>query len=202
MGHVHHGNHRNPEDLDSYIARMEDPERAAWQKPDEVLRALGLVPEQVACDIGAGPGYFALRMARIAAQVFAVEVEPRILQALIKRIVKSGLRNVTPVFAVDDDPLIPQRACDLILVADTYHHFPDGPAYLRRLARSLKPGGRIANIDVHRRELPVGPPVEHKVARDDFLREAGAAGPGPAGEHDFLPLPYFLVLRPPVSCPL
>src|SRR3954471_1517358 len=172
----HHDKHRNPEDLDSYIARMEDPDRAGWQKPDEVLRALRLAPGEVACDIGAGPGYFALRMARTVAHVFAVEVETRILQALHKRISKSGLRNVTPVFALDDDPLVPDMACDLIVVVDTYHHFPDGPAYLRRLARSLKPGGRIANIDFHRRELPVGPPVEHKIARDEFLRDAQTAG--------------------------
>jgi SAM-dependent methyltransferase len=135
-------------------------------------------------------------MARTAAQVFAVDVELRMLQGLIKRIVKSGLRNVTPVFAVDDDPLIPLGACDLILVANTYHHFPDGPAYLRRLARSLKPGGRIANIDFHKRELPMGPPVEHKVSRDDFLRDAREAGLDLAEEHDFLPYQYFLVLRP------
>src|SRR5256885_902941 len=196
MGPVQHGKHRNHEDLDSYIARMEDPDRAAWQKPDEVLRALQLAPGQVACDIGAGPGYFALRMARIAAQVFAVDVEPRMLQGLVKRIVKSGLRNVTPVFAVDDDPLIPIGVCDLIFVANTYHHFPDGPAYLRRLAHSLKPGGRIANIDFHKRELPVGPPVEHKVARDGFLADGSAAGLDLVAEHDFLPYQYFLVLRP------
>jgi len=196
MSHAHHGQHRNPEDLDSYIARMEDPDRGEWQKPDEVLRVLQLAPGQVACDIGAGPGYFTLRMARTAAQVFAVDVEPRMLQGLIKRVVKSGLRNVTPVFAVDDDPLIPLGACDLILVANTYHHFPDGPAYLRRLARSLKPGGRIANVDFHKRELPMGPPVEHKVSRDDFLRDARAAGLELSEEHDFLPNQYFLVLRP------
>jgi cyclopropane fatty-acyl-phospholipid synthase-like methyltransferase len=191
-----HGKHGNPEDIDSYIARMEDPERAAWQKPDEVLRILGLGPGQVVCDVGAGPGYFALRAARQGADVFAVDVEPRILQALQKRIAKSGLRNVTPVLGLDDDPLVPERACDLVLVVDTYHHFPDGPAYLRRLARSLKPGGRIANIDFHRRELPVGPPVEHKVARDDFLRDAAAAGLHLAEEHDLLPYQYFVVLRP------
>jgi cyclopropane fatty-acyl-phospholipid synthase-like methyltransferase len=191
-----HGKHGNPEDVDSYIARMEDPERAAWQKPDEVLRVLGLAPGQVVCDIGAGPGYFALRAARIGAQVFAVDVELRMLQALQKRIAKSGLRNVTPVLALDDDPLIPEHACDLIVVVDTYHHFPDGPAYLRRLARSLKPGGRIANIDFHRRELPVGPPVEQKVARDDFLRDAATARLQLAEEHDFLPYQYFVVLRP------
>jgi len=197
MGHGHaHGKHGNPEDVDSYIARMEEPERAEWQKPDEVLRALKLALGQVACDIGAGPGYFALRMARAAAHVFAVDVEPRIVQALQKRVAKSGLRNVTPVLGLDDDPLLPERACDLIAIVDTYHHFPDGPAYLRRLVRSLKPGGRIANLDFHPRELPVGPPVAHQLARDDFLSEARAAGLELAEEHDFLPYQYFLVLRP------
>ncbi|MFL5412994.1 MAG: class I SAM-dependent methyltransferase [Myxococcales bacterium] len=195
--HEHqHGKHGNPEDVDSYIARMEEPGRAAWQKPDEVLKALGLAQGQVVCDIGAGPGYFALRAARLGTQVFAVDVEPRILQALQKRIAKSGLRTVTPVLGLDDDPLIPERACDLVLVVDTYHHFPDGPAYLQRLARSLKPGGRIANIDFHKRELPVGPPVQHKVTRDDFLRDAQAAGLELDKEYDFLPYQYFLVLRP------
>jgi cyclopropane fatty-acyl-phospholipid synthase-like methyltransferase len=191
-----HGKHGNPEDVDSYIARMEEPERAEWQKPAEVLKALGLAPGQVVCDIGAGPGYFALRAARTAAHVFAVDVEPRIVQALQKRIAKSGLRNVTPVLGLDDDPLIPERACDLVLVLNTYHHFPDGPAYLQRLARSLKPGGRIANVDFHPRELPVGPPVAHKISRDDFLADAQAAGLALAEEHDFLPYQYCLVLRP------
>jgi len=195
MGHAH-GKHGNPEDVDSYIARMEEPERASWQKPDQVLKALGLAPGQVVCDIGAGPGYFSLRAARIGAQVFAVDVEPRILQALQKRVAKSGLRNVTPVLGLDDDPLVPERACDLVLVLNTYHHFPDGPAYLRRLVRSLRPGGRIANIDFHPRELPVGPPVAHKISRDDFLADAQAAGLALAEEHDFLPYQYFLVLRP------
>jgi len=60
---------------------------------------------------------------------------------------------------LDDDPLLPAACCDLALVVNTYHHFPDGPAYLRKLARTLRPGGRLANIDFHRRETPVGPPV-------------------------------------------
>ena len=136
MGHEH-GKHGNPEDVDSYIARMEDPERAAWQKPDELLRALKVAPGQVACDIGAGPGYFALRMARIAAQVFAVDVEPRMLQGLVKRIVKSGLRNVTPVFGW-------RRAAHAVHMGEARHQFnlatskaddwPDsGPSLLPRV---------------------------------------------------------------------
>jgi ubiquinone/menaquinone biosynthesis C-methylase UbiE len=195
----HHERHRNPEDLEAYIARMEEPGRAEWQKPDEVMRALDLKSGQTACDIGAGPGYFALRIARAVGAtggVYAIDVEPRILEALRKRLQQSGLRNVTPVLALSDDPLLPPRACDLILIVDTYHHFPDGTAYLRRLTSLLKPGGRIVNIDFHKRELPVGPPPEHKLTRETFLQQASAAGLVLATEHTFLPYQYFLVLKP------
>ena len=194
--HRHHG---NPEDLDSYVAKMEDPSRAEWQKPDEVLRVLAPRRGQVVCDIGAGPGYFTFPVARAvgdAGHVYAVDVEPRILEALRKRLRKSRLRNVTPVLALEDDPLVPTTSCDLILVVDTYHHFPDGPAYLRRLARSLRPGGRLVNIDFHKRELPVGPPPEHKLTREEFLAQADAAGLALVEEHTFLPYQYFLVLAP------
>src|SRR4051794_40783065 len=76
-GHADGRRHGNPEDLDAYIAKMEDPARDEWQKPDEVLRALALTPGQTVCDVGAGPGYFALRAARVvgpAGRVFAVDV--------------------------------------------------------------------------------------------------------------------------------
>ena len=197
-GHGQHGQHGNPADLDAYIARMEEPERATWQKPDEVVAALQLKPGQTACDIGAGPGYFAIRLARAvgeSGQVFGVEVEPRMLEALRKRLETAHVRNLTPVLSLAGDPLLPPNACDLILIVDTYHHFPDGPGYLRRLVRSLRPGGKIVNIDFHKRELPLGPPVEHKVSREAFLKDAEEAGLKPVAEPGFLPYQYFLVLQ-------
>lgn len=198
-GHGEHerGHHGNPGELEAYIALLEEPARAEWQKPDEVVAALALEPGQVACDIGAGPGYFSLRLARAAGnagQVFAVDVEPRMIELLRTRLEASGVRNVTPVLALPDDPLLPPAACDLILIVDTYHHFPDGPAYLRRLARSLRPGGRIVNIDFQKRELPLGPPVDRKISREAFLADARAAGLKLAGEKEFLPYQYFLIL--------
>jgi len=194
-----HHNHGNPDDLAGYIAKMEDPERAAWQKPDEVVAALGLRAGAVVCDVGAGPGYFTLRLARAVGptgRVFAVDVVPEMLAVLRDRLEKAGLRNVTPVLAQGDDSLLPPKACDLVLVVDTFHHFPDGVAYLRALAGRLRPGGRIVNIDFHKRELPVGPPIEHLVARDEFLAAAKAAGLVVVEEKTFLPHQYFLVLRP------
>jgi ubiquinone/menaquinone biosynthesis C-methylase UbiE len=193
----HHGHHGNPDDLDGYIAKMEEPARDEWQKPDEVVRALALSPAAVVCDVGAGPGYFALRIARAVdkGRVFAVDVEPRMLERLRERIAKAGARNLTPVLALDDDPLLPKAACDLVLVVDTFHHFSDGAAYLRRLGESLRPGGRLVNIDFHKRELPVGPRLEHKVAREDFLAQAKRAGFEVIDEPTFLPYQYFLTLK-------
>jgi ubiquinone/menaquinone biosynthesis C-methylase UbiE len=178
---------------------MLDPERAAWQRPDEVVEALALRPGDAVGEIGAGPGYFTLRLARAvgpSGRVVAVDVAPEILSVLRQRLEAEGVGNVTPVLGEDSDPKLPRGGCDLVLVVDAFHHFPDGPAYLRALAGALKPGGRIVNLDFHGREMPVGPPVEHKVAREDFLAAARAAGLELVDEKDFLPYQYFLVLKP------
>lgn len=198
-GHGEGDRHGNPSDIDGYVAHLESPSRAAWQKPDEVVAALGLKRGDTACDIGAGPGYFSLRLARAVApegHVFAVDVEPRILDALRERIGTAQAWNVTPVLALADDPLLPASLCDVILIVDTYHHFPDGPAYLRRLARSLRRDGRIVNIDYHKRSTPVGPALAHRVSREDFLKDAELAGLATAAEETFLPYQYFVVLTP------
>jgi ubiquinone/menaquinone biosynthesis C-methylase UbiE len=196
--HHHHRNHGNPEDLDAYIRKMEGREREDWQRPDEVVRALPLNPGDTVADVGAGPGYFTLRIARAVGptgRVYAVDVVPEMVAALRERLDHAGIGNVTPVLANDADPGLPEASCDLALIVDTFHHFPDGPRYLRLLARGLKPGGRIVNVDFHRREMPVGPPIEHKVARDDFLAAAREAGLELVEERQFLPYQYLLVLR-------
>lgn len=197
--HGHRGPYGNPADLRRFIARQEAPERARWQRPTAVLRALGVRPGQVVADVGAGPGYFARRLARAVGprgHVYAVDPEPAILEVLRDRIARAGLGNVTPVLGRADDPLLPAGRCDLVFMADTYHHFPDGPAFLGRAARALAPGGRLANIDFVARETPVGPPVDHRVSREAFLRDAARAGLRLVAEHHFLPYQYFLVLRP------
>jgi ubiquinone/menaquinone biosynthesis C-methylase UbiE len=189
--------YRNPTDLDAYIAAQEDPGRAAWQKPDQVLDALGLVPGQVVCDIGAGPGYFALRASRrvgARGRVFAVDVDPRILDALRARLERAGARNVTPVLALASDPLLAPASCDLVLVVDAYHHFPDRAAYLRRLVRLLRPRGRLVNVDWLKGDTKIGPPQDHRVGREEFLADASRAGLQVVAEPQILQYQYFLIL--------
>jgi SAM-dependent methyltransferase len=190
--------YRNPADLDAYIAAQEEPGRDRWQKPDQVLKALAIRSGQTICDIGAGPGYFALRAARLVGprgRVFAVDVEPKILNALRARIETSGIENITPVLGLGGNPLLPAATCDLILIVDSYHHFQDRPRYLRRLVAALAPAGRVANIDFHKRATPLGPPMEHRLAREEFLRDAAAAALDVEQEPTFLENQYFVILH-------
>ncbi len=191
------GAYGNPADLAAFVRRQMDPARARWQKPGAVVRALGLRHGQVVADIGTGPGYFIPRLARAVGRsghVYAVDPEPAVLEVLCRNLARARVSNVTPVLARADDPMLPAGRCDLALIIDSYHHFPDGPALLRRVARALGRGGRIVNIDFDRRETPVGPPVEHRIAREEFLRDARRAGLALVAEHCFLPYQYFLVL--------
>ena len=192
----HHG---NPADLKEYIARLDNPARDEWQRPDVVLNALGITRTSVVCDVGAGTGYFALRLAKLATHVYAVDVEPQLLVLLRDRVASAGLQNVTPVLGLPHDPLIPASACDLILIVNVFHHVPEKAAYLRRLQDGLRPGGRLALIDFHKRELPVGPPVDHKLSREDCLEQVHAAGLQVATELDSLPYQYFLIVSPKES---
>lgn len=183
MAHSHQANaFGNPEDLGEYLRKLDDPARDEWQKPEEVLRALDLRPDAVVGEIGAGSGYFTLRLAPAVTHVFAADADPRLVEALRDRVAVSSVRNVTPVLALAEDPFLPSGRCDLVVTVNTYHHFPEPPAYLRRVARALRPGGRIAIIDFH-----------EKVTRDQVIKEATTAGLRVLAEHHFLPQQHFFI---------
>lgn len=185
----------HPEDLATYLEKLESPERAAWQKPDEVVAALGLRPGGVAADAGAGPGYFALRLARAvgpSGRVYGIDAEPRMLELLARRAHDAGLSNVVPVHS-DGVPL-PPAACDVVLIVNAYHHFPDGPGTLRALAGRLAPAGRLAVVDFHP-DTPVGPPPEHLITREAFLDGVARAGLRVSREERFLPYQWFFFLE-------
>jgi ubiquinone/menaquinone biosynthesis C-methylase UbiE len=187
--------HRDPT---AYIASLEDPARDAYQKPEEVLAALDLHEGEIVADIGAGPGYFALRFARAVGdegRVYAVDVSPDMVRHLNRRLRDEGIRNVVSVLADPDDPLLPEHSVDRFVIVNTWHHIEDQPGYLAKMKRMLRPGGQVVHIDFHKRDLPVGPPTSMKIARDDLVAQMQKAGYWLAGEHDFLPYQYFLVFE-------
>jgi cyclopropane fatty-acyl-phospholipid synthase-like methyltransferase len=183
------------------LERLESADRAEWQKPEEVIAALALTPGDRVCDVGAGPGYFTLRLARAVGptgKVYAIEAEPWMVDVLRGRVAEAGLANVTPVLATDALGLPPEPV-DRVLIVNAYHHFESGVAYLRALAGCLRPGGTIVNVDFDASaegEPSIGPPPELRISRERFLEAATAAGLGLAEERTFLPYQYYLSLRP------
>jgi len=175
---------------------FDDPARDAWQKPHEVIQALKLAPDAVVADIGAGTGYFAVRLAHMTPQgrVYAVDTEPDMVKYLGERAQKSGVKNLVSVQGAPADPKLPEKV-DLVLMVDVYHHIDQRAAYFRKLAGSLKPGGAIAIVDFTK-ESPVGPPPASRIAASEVKAEMKTAGYELATEHAFLPNQYFLVFKP------
>jgi ubiquinone/menaquinone biosynthesis C-methylase UbiE len=180
-------------DAEKWSHVFDDPERDAWQKPHEVIQALGLKPDAVIADIGAGTGYFAVRFANMVPKgtVYAVDIEPDMVRYLGERAKREKLANLKPVTGRADDPALPAKV-DLVLLVDVYHHIEDRERYFRSLAASLKPGGRVAVIDF-RLDSPSGPPKSARVAPERVKAELAGAGYVLAEEHAFLPRQYFIV---------
>jgi predicted methyltransferase len=185
-------------DVDHWVSVFDDPARDAWQKPDELVRALGLDPGMRVADLGAGTGYFSRRLSEAvgtAGTVFAVDVEPALVVHLRERAEKEGTPNVVPILASTDNPRLPGGTVDLVLVADTYHHIDDRIGYFRRLGERLAPGGRVAVVDWEKRKTPAGPDVAHRLARETVVEEMKAAGYALAGEPHVLEQQYVLIFR-------
>lgn len=183
-------------DAEKWAKVFDDPERDAWQKPHEVITALALKPDAAVADVGAGTGYFAVRLAHMlpTGVVYAVDVEADMVRYLGSRAKREGLKNLKPLEGRADDPRLPGRV-DLVLLVDVYHHIGERERYFRRLAGSLRPGGRLAVIDF-RLDSPEGPPKSARIAPERVRSELAAAGYALREEHGFLPYQYFLIFSP------
>ena len=186
----YHAYHRF-EHAEDWVARFDDPSRDAWQKPDAVVQTLSLSPTATVADIGAGTGYFSVRFARAMPEgrVFAIDIEPSMVEYVTERAKRERLPNITAVLASPEDPKIPEPV-DLVIVVDTYHHLADRAAYFRRLAAALKPAGRVAIIDF-KPESKMGP-IE-KLPPAQVIHELTEAGYTLVDQPTILPEQYFLV---------
>ena len=195
QGHApDHFEHRF-DDPERYAKEFDDPGRDEWQMPDRVIGELGLRAGQSVADIGAGTGYFSVRLARLssASTVYAVDIEPSMVQYLKSRAAKEGLTNVVAVQASADSPNL-AAPVDVVLIVDTFHHIPNRVEYFRKLRASLKPGGRLAIVDF-KKDAPTGPPPEFRFTKEQIGSELRQAGYTLAKSYDFLPRQLFVVFR-------
>jgi 2-polyprenyl-3-methyl-5-hydroxy-6-metoxy-1,4-benzoquinol methylase len=185
------------EDIDKYIAFLERPDRAAWQKPDEVVAALGLSGRETVADLGAGSGYFTFPIARALPQgkVIAIDIEPEMIRHVHHKVMTEGIPNVRSAFGKNDDPSVPADA-DVVFMCDVLHHVADRPAWMGKLASEMKPGARLAVIEFKEGDLPQGPPKSAKIARAEIVALAAGAGlPLVDEKPELLPYQTFLVFR-------
>jgi arsenite methyltransferase len=194
-----HQMHELHDDPKSYIGALEDPKRDAYQKPHEVLTALNIKPGEVIADIGAGSGYFSFRLAHFVGEkgkVYAVDVSADMVRHVNRRIRETKTTNVVTILADNDDPLLADRSVNRFFICDVWHHVENQLKYLSLMKKMLKPGGEIVMIDFHKKELPFGPPMQMKIAREDVINQMEANGFRLSKEHTFLPYQYFLVFAP------
>ena len=188
--------HNDPK---AYMKALEDPKRDEYQKPHEVLSALNIKPGETIADIGAGTGYFTFRLAHHVGdkgKVYAVDVSADMVRHINRRIRETKSANVVSILADLDDPLLPDRSVNRFFICDVWHHVENQTKYLSLMKKMLKPGGEIVMIDFHKKELPFGPPLQMKIAREDLIKQMEANGFRLSKEHTFLPHQYFLVFMP------
>ena len=168
------------------------PENVPGDQQADALRLQGT--DKVA-DIGAGTGYFSVRIAKrvLEGKVFAVDIEPDMLRYLGERAHREHLSVLVPVRATADSSNIPELV-DVVLVVDTYHHIDNRVSYFAKLRDSLVPNGRVAIIDF-KLDAPEGPPPEFRLPPEKIATELAAAGYSLVETHTFLPRQYFLVFQ-------
>ncbi len=177
-------------------------QRAAWQHPDEVVRALGVDAGDHVVDLGAGNGYFLPYLAEAVGstgRVYAVDVDANVILELARTVDDEGLENVEIVLGDYDDPRLPDHSIDLVLLVNSYHHIEQRSAYFERLQADLEPAGRVAVIDPDDELdgmmglfLSEGHTSSRRAIRDEMT----AVGYSHAASFDFLPVQVFEVFTP------
>ena len=185
--------------------------RDEWQRPAEVMDALGVKPGQRVADIGSGYGYFTFRLAaRVGAEgkVYAVDIDQEAINKVRQRKEREKLEQVEPILGESDDPRLPNDL-DAVLIVDTYHEFREYDRTVQAVFRALKPGGRLVIIDgegpsgrprteYHRLHTIPAELVREEVARHGFVFKESRPG---FCDEEYGKKMYFLIFEKPLQNP-
>ena len=175
---------------------LEAPDRDEWQQPDRIMDRLNIADGARVADIGAGGGWFTIRLARRVGpngRVFAEDIQEQMIDAIRRRVAREGLTNVTPVLGTPTDARL-EPNLQAVLIVDTYPQLPDPVALLRNVASSLVPGGRVGIVDFKPDGAGgPGPAFEERLDPAVIRRDAARAGLTFKSHEKFLRYQYLLV---------
>lgn len=174
-------------------------ERQAALQPEKLLRRLGLRAGDTIADVGSGPGFFTLPAAQIVGaegHVYAADIQGEMLTAVRSRVSQEGLTNVKLVKTSESSVPIPAESCDMVLLAFTLNEIEQHASFLHRLARLVKPSGKLVILDWEKHEQPEGPPLQDRVAPETLRGDATAAGLEVEKQEELNEHQYLFVLVP------
>jgi len=175
------------------LSIFDSPGREDRLQINRVMDILGIAPGKAVADIGAGSGWFTVRAAkRMSGRglVYAVDINPEAIRYVDDRARKEQLQNVKTILGQADNPLLPARSVDAVLLLKTYHEVAQPVALLQNLRAALRPGAKVGVIDRN------GNGENHGVGRDVVIREAKQAGYKLIDQYDFVQadkMDYFLI---------
>jgi predicted methyltransferase len=178
------------------LGLLESPDRAAWQKPDQIMDALGIADGSTVADIGAGAGWFTIQLARRVGPngvVYAEDIQRQMLEAIRRRVSREGLQNVLTVLGTGRNTTLPAGMLDAILVVDVYPEVDDRVTFLRNVSAALKANGRIGVVNYKPGGGGPGPAPSDRVDSSAVEADARAAGLRVLSRAS-LPFQYLLVL--------
>ena len=172
--------------------------RAKQEGAEELLEALELRLGQVVADIGAGNGYYSIKIAKRVGKtgrVLAVDIQPEMLALLNLRTESEGIENVEPILSTVIDPKLPADTCDAILLVDVYHEFSHPEQMLRALRRSLKPDGVLVLVEFRAEDPAVPIKPLHKMSKEQMLKELPPNGFRLVKQFDKLPWQHVMFFQ-------
>jgi ubiquinone/menaquinone biosynthesis C-methylase UbiE len=188
-----HGKLFPPENL----GLLEGPDRELWQRPEQIMDALSIAEGSVVADLGAGSGWFTIRLANRVGpngKVFAEDIQPEMIGVIRRRVNRENLqRRVEVKLGKPVDPELPPNVLDAALIVDSYYEMEQPVVLLRNLARALKKNGRIGIVNFTKAGGGPGPPMEERVDPERVIREARTAGLTLIAQPNFLRYQYMLV---------
>jgi ubiquinone/menaquinone biosynthesis C-methylase UbiE len=183
-----------------YLGQLEGPDRDAWQRPDQIMDALQIGENSVVADLGAGGGWFTVRLAHRVGpngRVYAEDIQPQMIESIQRRRDREGLLNVETVLGTAVDPKLPAGSLDAVLIVDAYHEMEQPVALLKNVAKALKPGGTIGIVNFKKDGGGPGPDMDERVDAEKVVDDARAAGLELRKRENFLRYQYLLTFGLP-----